>query len=533
MMHVPPNELVSAHTNHHRARNAMRKRLNPACIFLTILLLFSSRTGNAQGLIEQFEQKVTEFTLDNGLDFIIIERHEAPVASFFTYADVGSVNEVKGITGLAHVFEHMAFKGTTTIGTKDLQAELAALKKEDEVYDRLRQERQKGVLADTALIARLEAEFEAAVKEAQGLVRSNEFDEIVTRAGAVGLNASTSSDATQYYYSLPSNKAELWFALEADRFTNPVLREFYVERDVVMEERRMRTESNPFGRLLEEFLSTAFKAHPYGEPVVGHMSDLQTLTRAEAEDFFKKYYGPQNLTIAIAGDVDPEEMRKLAEQYFGSLPAGEKPESVETIEPPQIAERRVILPETSQPILMVGWHRGSIHDPDDLVYDVLGDILYNGRTSRLYKRLVEEDQFVLEVDGLSSFPGSKYPTLFLIYAIPNQGRSPEEVEQAIYQVLEDIKTNGVMTEELERAQVRLRASVIRQLGSNMGLAANFAFYKTVTGDWRNQFRQLDRLASVTVEDVQRVAASTFVQRNRTVGMVKTEETESTASAGAP
>lgn len=511
----------------------MRMRSNPICFFVALLLLISSRAGYSQELIEQFESKVTEFTLDNGLDFIVIERHEAPVVSFFTYADVGSVNEVKGITGLAHVFEHMAFKGTTTIGTKDLQAELAALEREDDVYDRLRQERQKGALADTALIARLQAEFDAAVKEAQELVQSNEFDEIVSRAGAVGLNASTSSDATQYYYSLPSNKAELWFALEADRFSNPVLREFYVERDVVMEERRMRTESNPFGRLLEEFLSTAFKAHPYGEPVVGHMSDLQTLTRAEAESFFKSFYGPQNLTIAIAGDVDPAEIRELAEKYFSSIPAGIKPEAVETVEPPQIAERRVILLEATQPILMMGWHRGSIHDPDDVVYDVLGDILYNGRTSRLYRRMVEQDQLVLEVDGLAGFPGSKYPTLFLIYAIPNQGRSPEEAEQTIYEVLEDIKTSGVTQEELERAQVRLRASMIRQLGSNTGLASSFAFFETVTGDWRNQFHQLDRLDSVTVDDVQRVAVSTFEQRNRTVGMIKTEDTESTASVDTP
>ena len=251
-----------------------------ALLALSLVLVLP---GSAQDMLSQFEQKVTEFTLDNGLTFLVVERHEAPVVSFFTYADVGGVDEVKGITGIAHMFEHMAFKGTTTIGSKDLDKEMEAMHHVDEAYAVLKAEKRKRAMADPDRLAELEEAFEASKKEAQEWTENGEFEKVIERAGGTGLNATTSSDATRYFYNLPANKIELWFSLESDRFINPVLREFYVERDVVMEERRMRTESNPVGRLFEEFLSTAYKAHPYGEPVVGHMSDLQSFTRAEAD----------------------------------------------------------------------------------------------------------------------------------------------------------------------------------------------------------------------------------------------------------
>ena len=330
-----------------------------------------------QDLLARFEERVTEFTLDNGLRFIVIERHDAPVATFYTYADVGSVDEVKGITGLAHMFEHMAFKGTSTIGSTDYAAEQVALDKVDAAYDMLKAEQHKGLHADPDKIAELEAAFAAARDEAQAY-STPEFEEALERNGGTGLNASTANDRTDYFVSLPVNQTELWFSLESERFLDPVLREFYIERDVVAEERRMRTESNPFGRLLEEFWTTAFKAHPYGEPGIGHMSDIQSYTRAEAIDFFHKFYNPANLIVAIAGDVDPDEIRALAETYFGRLPEGARPDPVETVEPPQIGERRVVIEEQSQPIVISGWHKGSVNHPDQAVYDILERILSDG-----------------------------------------------------------------------------------------------------------------------------------------------------------
>ena len=486
-----------------------------------LLTLFCVPSASAQDVLLQFEDSISEFTLDNGLRFIVLERHEAPVASFYTYADVGGADEVKGITGIAHMFEHMAFKGTDTIGTKDLENEKAAMDGVDRAYADLKAERSKGSLADSSKIVELEAAFEASKETAAEWVEDGEFEMVIERAGGTGLNASTSSDATLYYYSLPANKIELWFSLESDRFLNPLLREFYVERDVVMEERRMRTESSPIGRLLEEFIATAFKAHPYGEPVVGHMSDLQSFTREEALRFFEKYYGAGNLTIVVVGSVEHEEVRQLAETYFGRLPGGVTPDPVETQEPPQIAERRVVIEEQSQPFLIVGYHKGSVLHADDAAFSVLSDILSSGRTSRFYKRLVEQEKLALQVSGINNFPGDKYPNLFLFFAVPTQGHTPEELEDAVYAIVDEVKEHGVTEAELQRAKTRARAGLIRGLQSNSAIAGQLAYYETVTGDWRNLFRRIEAIESVTNEDLMRIATDTFVKRNRTVAMIKT------------
>ncbi len=491
-------------------------------LILACMLPVYMAPAQEQDLLARFEERVTEFTLDNGLRFIVIERHDAPVATFYTYADVGSVDEVKGITGLAHMFEHMAFKGTSTVGTTDYAGEKAALDQVDAAYDNLRAERHKGLHADPDKIAELEAAF-AEARDAAQQYSTPEFEEALERNGGTGLNASTANDRTDYFVSLPVNQTELWFSLESERFLDPVLREFYVERDVVAEERRMRTESNPFGRLLEEFWTTAFKAHPYGEPGIGHMSDIQSYTRAEAMDFFHKYYNPANLIVAIAGDVDPDEIRALAETYFGRLPEGDRPDPVETVEPPQIAERRVTIEEQSQPIVIAGWHKGSVNHPDQAVYDVLERILSDGRTSRLYREVVEEKQIALQAQALNGFPGmNKYPHLFLIYGVLNQGQSAEAFEEATYAILEDIGEQGVTEDEIERAKTQARAQLVRQLQSNTGLAVLFSYHEAVTGDWSDIFTYLDDIDQVSAGDVQRVVEETFAKSNRTVAAISTE-----------
>ncbi len=263
----------------------------------------------------QLENAVVEHTLPNGLKIIVLERHDAPVVSFNTFADVGSVDDPKGYSGIAHMFEHMAFKGTTTFGTKDYAKEKKLIEVEDSVFMELRDERTKGMFADSAKIEKLTKSYEAAREASYALVEPNAFGQAISREGGVGTNAGTASDWTSYFINLPSNRVELWMALESERFLNPVLREMYKERDVVAEERRMRTESNPIGRMIEQFLALAFVAHPYGVPGVGHMSDIQYYSRKEAKVFFEKYYGPSNLTIAIVGDVKAADVIKMAEKY--------------------------------------------------------------------------------------------------------------------------------------------------------------------------------------------------------------------------
>ena len=209
--------------------------------------------------LKEFEKKVTEFTLPNGLHFIICERHQAPVVSFQTYVNAGSVDDPSGKTGLAHMFEHMAFKGTASIGSLNWSAEKKALDAIEVVYDRYDAERNKGHLADPAKLKGLREELAKAIEAANKYVDENLYPNIIEENGGVGMNASTGEDSTNYFYSLPSNRIELWFLLESSRFIRPVFREFYKERDVVREERRMRTESEPQGKLLEAAAGHGFR----------------------------------------------------------------------------------------------------------------------------------------------------------------------------------------------------------------------------------------------------------------------------------
>ncbi len=491
-----------------------------AAILLFAVSLAAPESARAQDLAK-FEKRMTEFTLDNGLTFLVLERHEAPVVSFHTYADVGAVDEVRGITGLAHLFEHMAFKGTRTIGTRDYEAEAEAMAEIDEAFLALKAEQRKGERADKAQVEQLQSRMKEAQEQAQEHLVHDEYEEVFSREGSAGFNAYTSQDATQYIVSLPSNKIELWMMMESDRFASPVLREFYKEKEVVMEERRLSVESQPVGRLLEEFMGIAYKAHPYGDQVVGHMSDIETLTRAEAKAFFEKYYAPSNLTIAIVGDVDPDQITELAEKYFGRIPSGPKPDPVETVEPPQLGERRVVVEDPAQPFVLIGYHKPDVHHPDDAVFDALTDIVGTGRTSRLYKSLVKEKKIAVYASGFQGMPGNKYPSLFLFYGVPARGHTNQESEDAIDVEIERLKTEPVTPEELAKAKTRARAGLVRQLASNSGLAAQLTFYHVITGDWRNLFRQLDKIDKVTAEDIQRVAKEYFTTKNRTVGVTKT------------
>jgi len=487
---------------------------------LLIACLCSRIPLTAQDGFKAVQSQVVEHTLKNGLRFLILPRHDAPVVSFHTYVNVGSVNESRGITGLAHIFEHLAFKGTSDIGTKDYKKEKPALDALDKAWGAWRTETLKGAAADSSRMTELRTAFDKAQLRASDLIENGELDKVIEQQGGVGLNAGTTADATQYYLNLPSNKIELWFSLESSRFLDPVIRDFYKEKDIVMEERRMRTESDPVGKLVEEFLAVAYKAHPYKEPTIGHMSDLQGITRDEALAFFKKYYIPSNMVIAIVGDVDPKEAIRLAEMYFGRLPAAAPPPDVRTVEPPQQSERSVTLREESQPILLIGYKKGSAKDPDAAVFDAIEDIMSSGRTSRLYKSLVRDKKLAIEADGFSGFPGQKYPNLFAFFVVPAQGKTNAECLAAVNEAIEKLKTEPVTDDELKAVKTRARAALIRSLADNAGMASQLAFYQVITGDWRNLFREVDAINAVTTADIKRVANAVFVNSNRTIGTIE-------------
>lgn len=495
-------------------------------LVLAILGLAFPFNVQAQDLAS-FEKRVTTKVLSNGLTVLVVERPEAPVFSFFTHVDAGNAQEVPGITGLAHMFEHMAFKGTDKIGTKGYAAEKVALANVEAAYQAYLTERQKPTGRDEKKVAELEKAWRAAIAAADQYVIANQFGEIIDREGGVGLNAFTSEDETGYFYSFPSNRVELWAYLESERFLHPVLREFYKERDVVTEERRMRIDSNPIGKLIEQFLAAAFTAHSYGFPTVGWPSDLRSFSATDAQAFFDKYYVPSNMVVTVVGDVKAADVMPMIEKYFGRIPARPRPDALRTVEPPQTGERQVVLRETAQPFYIEGYHKPAAIDADDAVYTAISDLMSNGRTSRLYRALVRDKKIAAYSAGFAGFPGDKYPNLFAFFAVPTPGHTPAEIRDAIHQEIDRLKNEDVTNEELKMVKTRAKADLIRGLASNQGLANQLGTAEARYGDWRDLFRRVDAIDKVTKADIRRIANQAFVESNRTVGII-----ESTQMAGA-
>jgi predicted Zn-dependent peptidase len=487
-------------------------------VLAAVVLAFvvgAGRGARAQDLAG-FEKRTTVKVLPNGLTLIVCERPEAPVFSFYTLVDAGSADDPQGASGLAHMFEHIAFKGTDQIGTTNYPAEKVALAKVEIAYAAYDAEYRKRVGQDAAKLAQLKKVFEDAQDAAQKFVIPNQFAELAEQNGAVNLNASTEEDSTQYFWSMPSNRLELWAYMESGRIGHPVTREFYKERDVVQEERRMRTDSRPIGAMVEQFLATAYVAHPYRVPTVGWESEISQVTATEAEAFHKKYYVPANIVVAVVGDLKAADAMPMLTKYFGAIPAGgPKPEPMTTVEPKQFAEKSVTIREATQPFYLEGYHRPDYRDPDDSVYDAITDIFSNGRTARLYKSLVRDQNIAVDAEGFSGFPGEKFPGLFAFYAVPVQGHTPDQMRDAIHKEIDRLKTSDVTDEELAMFKTRARASLLRGLADNEGLAHQLAEYQTRYGDWRELFRELDRIDRVSKADVRRVANKIFVDGNRT------------------
>src|SRR5579862_3373295 len=333
------------------------------------------------------------------------------------------------------------------------------------------------------------------------------------------MNAFTNYDETAYHYSFPTNRLELWAYLESDRFLHPVMREFYKERNVVIEERRMRTDSNPFGRLLEQFTEEAFTAHPYHRPTIGWISDLNHFSASDAQRFFDTYYIPSNMVVAVSGDIKASEAMPILEKYFSRLPSRPHPDEAATTEPAQNSERRVVLKDLSQPIYIEGYHRPDYRSKDDAVFDAISDLMSEGRTSRLYRALVRDKKIASFSEGLTGYPGIKYPHLFAFIAVPLPGHKPEEMAEAIHSEIDRLKKEDISDEELKMIKTRSKANLIRGLADNEGLATQLATYETRYGDWRELFRSVDRIDQVTKADIRRVANEVFVDTNRTVGII--------------
>jgi len=486
------------------------------CLGVWLLLASSAFILNAQNV----ELNVAERTLKNGMTVLMVERHDAPTVALYMQFKVGGVDDPAGKSGIAHLLEHMMFKGTRMYGTTDHKAEVPIMQKIDQTYRELAAERAKinspFQTADQAKIEKLDEQLKGLQEAQKKYVVTDELSQTFQRLGGVGMNASTGADSTQYFVQMPSNQLEVWAMLEADRIANPVFREFYPERDVVHEERRMRTDTNPDGLLWENFSAAAFQAHPYRRPVVGWPSDIDNLTREEVLAYFKTFYAPNNAILAIVGDIDPAKTMTLLEKYFGVIPSQPQPVRHISEEPEQLGERRVVLSFDAQPQIVIGYHKPDLNDPDDPVFDVIESLLSSGRTSRLYTSLVKTRQIAVAASASSGEPGARYPNLFTLEAVPRAPHTLDEVEAALLAEVDRLQREDVPARELEKVLNRLDAALIRSLQSNSGLASQLAYFEAVAGDWRYLLRIRDRMAAVTPEDVRRVASAWLVKRNRTV-----------------
>lgn len=461
------------------------------------------------------ESLVHEFHLDNGLTLLVVENHESPTIGAVTCFRVGAAEEHPGVNGVTHILEHMLFKGTTEIGTKDFAAEEPHLKRIEEITQEIKREKAKGISADSTRIAKLFEERTKEMAAANEFAVDNELDGLYEEAGAINVNAFTAYDVTAYVLALPANRLELWMYLESERLRRPVLRQFYTEIQNILEERRLRTDADPAGKLQENFLATAFDAHGYGFPIVGYPSDIETVTLTETEEWFKRYYAPNQVTIALVGDVNAEDVRAMAKEYFGDLAAQPPPEPLETFDLPKKGMRRIEVEYDAEPQLMMGWHKPNVPHPDDAALRVVSEILTGGSSGRLTKNLVEGKQIAASVSTDHEYPGVRWPNLFLIEALPRSPHTTAEIEEALWSELERLGREPVSERELQKVKNNIRASFVRELESNFNLAVALGVAQAGFQRWNVILDAQSAIEKVTPADIQRVARTTF-RKNRTI-----------------
>ena len=490
--------------------------------FICLLCLFAC-TGPVYG--QQVDVK--ERTLSNGMKLLMLERHHSPTIAGGWVVRVGSVNERPGITGIAHLFEHMMFKGTPAIGTKDAKRDAEIINEQEIVRDAMRLEESKMRLAlrrgeindlekaenKTPRYRELEVKFNELIKNQREILVKNEFDRIYTTAGASGMNAFTSNDMTGYFITVPANKLEMWTWMESERLLRPVFREFYAERDVVFEERRMRTESTPLGKFQESLEALFWESHPYGWPVIGWPSDIPSISKAQADEFYSLYYAPQNITLVLVGDFKVEEAEGLCEKYFGRIPRGKKriPEVV-TSEVAQKVEKRMNAEAEANPQVDILWHSPAAGHPDARALKVLAAVL-SGRSGRLHKSLVLDKE--LATTAFAQQMSRKYAGMFNVGGESKDTKTPGDVENGIYDEINRLKSELVSDRELQKVKNNFAAIAVRRTSSNFHMLLQLIQYEGVDS-WKAINTEIPNILEVEAEDIQRVARKYLIKENRTV-----------------
>jgi predicted Zn-dependent peptidase len=507
---------------------ALARRLMGAALSLAIAITGLATHAPFAGSAEN-DSSFEVHTLSNGLKLVLVPRHLSPTVAGGWIARVGSVNEAPGITGMSHLFEHMMFKGTRVIGTKDYKKDIALIEQQEKIRAEMRAEitkmrdrQRRGEIDDimspdnmSDRYRELEKQFDALVEQQRANMVKNEFNNILQNNGGTFINAFTNDDMTVYFETLPANKLELWFWLESDRLKNRVFREFYSERDVVFEERRMRTESTPTGKFRESFESIFWTSSPYGNPVVGWPSDIANITKAQADEFYDLFYAPQNLTAVLVGDFDPKATLKMAEQYLGSIPAGKRPApEMITSEVKQIAEKRFYGEAETNPAISLKYHTVPFVHGDVPALEVVAGLL-NSPTGRIQRSLVLKQQ--VATSGSANQGYKKFEGSFDIDAEAKEGQTPEQVEQAMYAELERLKKEPVPADELQSVKNRYLTSAYRSLNSNFRVMLRY-----LVGEGFGDLNGFDRVEAgvqqVQPEDIMRVANTYFTRENRAVAI---------------
>ncbi len=490
---------------------------NLIIIAALVLLLPAGARGNGTGFDDYLNKNVITKRLPNGITLVMLDRGFSPTLAFEISFRVGSADESYRYIGAAHMLEHMLFKGTDTVGTRDYEKEKKILREIEavgETLDRIRLEN-----PDNTMIPKLEKRLKELQEEHSRYVVNAPYDRIYTENGGVGFNAGTSRDKTGYYIELPSSRLELWAKVESERLRNPVLREYYLERNNVIQERLMRYESSGTGGLFERFLATAYLAHPYRHPIIGWKSGIPYLSIKDIRHFYWKNYIPSRMVITIVGKQDVEETYRVVKEYFGAIKSRPEPREIAIDEPAPGGERRFTYRFKANPYLIIGWHKPTFPDRDDYICDVISSLLGDGKSSRLYRSLVLEKKLVSSIDVWNGFPGARYDNLFIVFAAPRPGHSHREVERAVYREIEKLKQE-VSAEELEKVVNKLESELVFRLDSNMGMANLLNYYQTIFGDWKYITDYLRIIREVNPEDVKSAIDRYLVQDNRVVGMLQ-------------
>ena len=451
--------------------------------------------------------------LPNGLTVLLHPNKQAPTVSCRLFYVTGSVHEVPGKSGLAHILEHELFKGTHKVGIQDSVADVRFMAVQDSLQALIRPAKLAG---DTATVKKLTAEHDSVVNEHRKIFVKDELWGAYQAAGGTGLNAFTTDLMTAYIVTLPKNKIELFMWLESDRMQNAVLREFYSERDVVREERRMRYDDKPTGRYYETLNSLIYEAFPYRVPTIGWPSDIANLTREMADEHYRKYYKPRNAILVLAGDLDTTATMQMVKKYFGTIPAGEAFPPLTVRDPEQVGEKRFTQVRPDAPNLYtLVFKTPEVGDPEIYALDIAEGVL-NGRSGRLYKRLVEQEKLAVGVSAGNS--PNKYVSEFSVRVNMRPDADPAKVEKIVWEELEKLKNEPVSEREFQKVKNHAYAGLVRSFTDMENVATMLAWYE-MYGDYHIFLNWAGELEKVSAAQVQEAAKRTFLREKSVAGFL--------------